>query len=319
MSNNTTLNNGTGGDIIQTIDNTTYKTQVITLANSTGVNIAAVKAASTAAVAADPALVVAISPNNTVGVTGTFWQATQPVSGTFWQTTQPVSIASMPTTAVTGTFWQATQPVSLSALPALVAGSAIVGKVGIDQTTVGTTNAVSLAQIGATTVVTGGLAGTLGVGGAVAAGGAITSNPVRIGGVAYTANPAAATTGTTANMMLDKMGRVAVVQGHVRDLVGKQATTITSSTAATTIITAGGAGVFNDITRLTVTNGSATATAITLSDGTYSEVFNCAAGGGFNIEFNPPMPATTAATAWTITCGTSVASIYVGTTYVKNL
>jgi hypothetical protein len=30
---------------------------------------------------------------NPVGVTGTFWQATQPVSGTFWQTTQPVSIA----------------------------------------------------------------------------------------------------------------------------------------------------------------------------------------------------------------------------------
>jgi hypothetical protein len=37
-----------------------------------------------------------------VAVTGTFWQATQPVSGTFWQATQPVS----------GTFWQATQPVS---------------------------------------------------------------------------------------------------------------------------------------------------------------------------------------------------------------
>lgn len=83
-------------------------------------------------------------------VSGTFWQATQPVSlasvpshpvtnagvfavqaswaaaqhvivdtapttavtGTFWQATQPVSIASMPSTPVTGTFWQATQPVS---------------------------------------------------------------------------------------------------------------------------------------------------------------------------------------------------------------
>ena len=45
-------------------------------------------------------------------MTGTFWQATQPVSGTFWQATQPVSIASMPSTPVTGTFWQATQPVS---------------------------------------------------------------------------------------------------------------------------------------------------------------------------------------------------------------
>jgi hypothetical protein len=36
------------------------------------------------------------APNNTVGVTGTFWQATQPVSGTFWQATQPISAASLP-------------------------------------------------------------------------------------------------------------------------------------------------------------------------------------------------------------------------------
>lgn len=38
--------------------------------------------------------------------------ATQAVTGTFWQATQPVSIATMPTTPVTGTFWQATQPIS---------------------------------------------------------------------------------------------------------------------------------------------------------------------------------------------------------------
>lgn len=40
---------------------------------------------------------------------------TQAVSGTFWQATQPVSIASMPSTPVTGTFFQATQPVSIAA------------------------------------------------------------------------------------------------------------------------------------------------------------------------------------------------------------
>jgi hypothetical protein len=61
-----------------------------------GTNVATVKAASTAAVATDKAVVVTQSPNNTVGVTGTFWQATQPVSGTFWQTTQPISAASLP-------------------------------------------------------------------------------------------------------------------------------------------------------------------------------------------------------------------------------
>jgi hypothetical protein len=45
------------------------------------------------------------------------------------------------TIAVTGTFWQATQPVSIATAPVLVAGSAIIGKVGIDQTTNGITNA----------------------------------------------------------------------------------------------------------------------------------------------------------------------------------
>jgi hypothetical protein len=43
----------------------------------------------------------------------------------------------------------------LSVSSVLTAGSAIVGKVGIDQTTPGTTNAVSLAQLGATTISTG--------------------------------------------------------------------------------------------------------------------------------------------------------------------
>lgn len=35
---------------------------------------------------------------NPVAVTGTFWQATQPVSGTFWQATQPVSLTAVPAT-----------------------------------------------------------------------------------------------------------------------------------------------------------------------------------------------------------------------------
>lgn len=56
--------------------------------------------------------------------------------------TQRVTIATNDSVPVTGTFFQATQPVSLATLPALVAGTAIIGKVGIDQTTPGTTNRV---------------------------------------------------------------------------------------------------------------------------------------------------------------------------------
>jgi hypothetical protein len=58
--------------------------------------------------------------NTSLPVTGTFFQATQPVSiastvpvtGTFFQDTQPVSIAS--SVPVTGTFFQDTQPVSIA-------------------------------------------------------------------------------------------------------------------------------------------------------------------------------------------------------------
>lgn len=81
--------------------------------------------------------------NSSLPVTGTFWQATQPVSGpvtdaqlrasavsvnvegtvpvtgTFWQATQPVSgtVGVSGTVPVSGTFWQATQPVSAASLP----------------------------------------------------------------------------------------------------------------------------------------------------------------------------------------------------------
>jgi hypothetical protein len=121
---------------------------------SDGTNQPAVKAASTAPVAGDPALVVAISPNSpahpvsisgSVAVTGTFWQATQPISaaalplptGAATETTlsalntkipaqgqalmaasTPVVIASdQSAVPVSGTFWQATQPVSAASLP----------------------------------------------------------------------------------------------------------------------------------------------------------------------------------------------------------
>jgi hypothetical protein len=83
---------------------------------------------------------------------------TQPISGTLaatqsgtW-TVQPGNTAnttawkvdgSAVTQPVSGTFWQATQPVSFTQ-PALVAGTAVIGKTGIDQTTPGTTNGVQV-------------------------------------------------------------------------------------------------------------------------------------------------------------------------------
>ncbi len=59
---------------------------------------------------------------------------TAPVLGAGIAVIGHVIVDSAPTTAVTGTFWQATQPVSLVTLPALAAGSAAIGTVGLGPT-----------------------------------------------------------------------------------------------------------------------------------------------------------------------------------------
>jgi hypothetical protein len=139
MADNTTLNPGVGGDTIASDDVSGVKHQIVKVAF--GADGAATRVTSSVG------LPVAIA-NPSLAVTGTFFQATQPVSisgsvpvtgaltdtqlratavpvsgtvtanvsgtvpvtGTFWQATQPVS----GTVAVTGTFWQATQPVSIA-------------------------------------------------------------------------------------------------------------------------------------------------------------------------------------------------------------
>lgn len=130
-----------------------------------------------------------VQPGNTANTTA--WKVdgsavTQPVSGTFWQATQPVSLASVPshavtnagtfavqvtsapTTAVTGTFWQATQPVSLASVPShavtnagtfavqatLQTGSNVIGSLTANQS-------VNISQMnGVTTSMGNGVSGT---------------------------------------------------------------------------------------------------------------------------------------------------------------
>ena len=120
-------------------------------------------AAASIPVVLPAAQVTALTPPTTVGVNslpalstgsnaiGSITNTSFGISGTLpaFTTTPTFNIGTAPTIAVTGTFWQATQPVSLSTnTPTLQASSAIVGKVGIDQTTPGTTNKVSIGNDG---------------------------------------------------------------------------------------------------------------------------------------------------------------------------
>jgi hypothetical protein len=113
---------------------------------------AAVKAASTAAAATDPALVVAVSPNNTVAVTQ---------SGA-WSLTANQS--------------------------------------------------VNVAQVGGTNTVTGGVAGSMGVGGLAASGASKAGNPVQMGGVFNTTQPTV-TTGQAVEAQMSARGAEIVATG----------------------------------------------------------------------------------------------------------
>jgi hypothetical protein len=98
--------------------------------------------------------------------------------------------------------------------------------------------------------------------------------------------------------------------------------TITNSAVAVTIMPAQAAGIFADISNLVATVTSAATVSLpftlTLSDGTASYVYDMVTGAlatspadgtVLALAFNPPLPATTAATAWTI--ATNVATVVV--------
>lgn len=156
-----------------------------------------------------------------------------------------------------------------------------------------------------------------------ASGSTVAGNPILNGGRAATANPTAVADGQAVRAMYDKLGK-AVAVGSVRVLKGKQKTTITSSTAETTIVMAGASGVFQDLYGLIISNTSASACNVTIKDatsGTTQAIIAVPAGEtrGFMLTDSSAMIQTTAANNWTATCGTSVASIEITALFVSNL
>lgn len=164
---------------------------------------------------------------------------TVPVSGTFWQATQPISLASLPalapgsavighvivdsapTTAVTGTFWQATQPVSLAAAVDVSDRSArLVGHVTVDNATLAVTESGTWnvnATLGAETTK---VIGTVNQGtspwvvqaaGDVASGATDSGNPAKIGAVYNQPDTNTVSNGQRVNLQADNRGHLKVV------------------------------------------------------------------------------------------------------------
>lgn len=285
-----------------------------------------------------------------VAVTGTFWQATQPVSLAAGAT----AIAKAEDVASADADVGVPSMAVRKATPANTSGTdgdyemlqMSAGRLWVDASgktlTVdasGVTQPANVFQINGVTPLMGN--GVTGTGsqrvtiasdntafsvnstdtGNVAHDGVDSGNPVKVGGKGRTTNPTAVSDGDRTDLFTDTAGRPVVVNNQCRNLVGIQQTTITASTSETTIIPQV-ASTFLDLTHLSITNSSATATLVTLKDstaGTTRGIWSIAANGGIVLAFNTPIPQATVNTNWTLTCGTSVSSIYVVAEYVKNV
>ena len=158
--------------------------------------------------------------------------------------------------------------------------------------------------------------------GATLSGNPLAFAPVTEGGLAKTGNPAAVDDGDVVNALHDKLGKRISIPA-LREVKAIQTTTITG-TSETTIVTAGGAGVFKDLYRLVMTNSSATAVTVTIKDataGTTRYVFAVPAGAtvGFSADAGSAAIQSAANNAWTATVSSAVTSIVITAETVANV
>lgn len=198
----------------------------------------------------------------------------------------------------------------------LAAGSAVIGHVIADS---GSTTAVT----GNVTVVQTTAANLLAsVGGLAAQAASVSGNPVLTGGRGATANPTAVTDGQASAIMLDKLGKVIAVDA-IRTLKGSQKTSISNSTAETTIVTAV-AATFLDLYGLILANTGATTTKVDIRDTTGGSIITTLEvptleTRGFMLPAGSGFPQTTVNTNWTAQCAAATTAMEVTALYVKNI
>jgi hypothetical protein len=142
----------------------------------------------------------------------------------------------------------------------------------------------------------------------------------------YLTTAPAPTTGQYSALQTDNAGSL-FVKNTRRSQTVAQGTTITTSTAATAVTATPAANTFADLSQLIITVTPIAVTAIaftaTLSDGTNTYIYDIdtgviATGGGdvIIVNFNPPLPATSAATGWTIALSVNTVVAHITTVVI---
>ncbi len=158
--------------------------------------------------------------------------------------------------------------------------------------------------------------------GDVASGSADSGNPVKIGALAKTAWPTSVSDAQRVNLVASKSGSL-MTAGAMREMKGAQKTTITSSTAETTIVTSDATYTL-DLYGLIIANTSASNCKVTIKDstaGTTRFIIQVPAADtrGFMLPVDSAHKQNAASNNWTATCGSSVADIEITAMYVKTL
>lgn len=162
---------------------------------------------------------------------------------------------------------------------------------------------VNMAQIGGTNTVSGGVAGTQGVGGTAATNVAITANPINTGAQAVSSENTAVTTARQVQLVADLVGKLIVLPyANPENFVSGVITSAMTGTTSTSLVAAPAAGLRNYITQCVFSNSHATVgTDILIQDGSGGTTLYLApaapAFGGATITFPTPLRQPTTATA----------------------
>ncbi len=160
-----------------------------------------------------------------------------------------------------------------------------------------------LKQIGGTTIVNGGVAGSQSIGGTVATNVAITANPINLGAQGVSSENAAITTARQVQLVADLVGKLIVLPyANPENFVSGAITSAMTGTTSTSLIAAPASGLRNYITQITVSNSHATVgTDIIIQDGsggtTLYTIPAAAVYGGAVVVFPTPLRQPTTATA----------------------
>lgn len=188
-------------------------------------------------------------------------------------------------------------------------------------TTVGTVTTITNAVTVNSHAVTN--AGTFAVQGAgdVAHDGVDSGSPVKVGFQARTTNPAAVADADRVNGIADKLGRQVITLGQVRGLKIKNTITLTSTTETTLLAAA--ASTFHDITKIMVSNTSATAVRVDFRDDTAGTVmFSIYAPAGQVVGIacaDDPIEQSTVNKNWTAQLSAGVTDVRIFAQAHKNL